>query len=300
MITWMLFAYVFLGSGASENAIFLRDASRASSWRTVIEQSGRFRILWLPVGLLWILLGILYVKNILFFFVPPLLIFTLALALTLGPIIVEERTKSRWEFLLAVPYDTNAILLGKASGALWHIRVLTYTIGILLMSAAAVIGITSLTLIPVDTIQSGGWHDVILYAAMFAVPVLGSLLFLFDRIQYYALLAVAALASGTAARSIRAAMLTSIVAVLSIWLAEIVVVETLLTLERGETWRLNFTSILSAATLGPMASYMSRIDLGYAVLFIIGTLLLRELLLAALWRWTLRSARNRSGIGAVN
>lgn len=298
MVTWMLFVYAFWGWGASENAIFIRDANHDPFWRNAVRRITRFRAVWLLIGLFLGIAGILYVNNVLIFFVPPLLIFTLALALTLGPVVVEERTKSRWEFLLAVPYDMRAIMLGKAGGALWHIRFLTYTIGILLMCASAVVGITSLTVIPAGITRTSGWQSLGLWGVLLITPVVSSLLFIFDRMQYYALLAVAALASGTAARSIRAALLTAIAVVLFIWMVEIAVAEAFLTLGQGEAWQLNTTSILSVATLGPTASYISQMALSHAAFFIIGTVLLREVLVASLWRWTLHSARHWSGIGA--
>ncbi|GEM_PF-1148794 len=290
--TWMLFVYVFLGWGASDNAIFIRDASHDPIWQNIVRRIARFRTMWLLIGLVFGIVGILYVNNILFFFIPPLVIFTLALALTLGPIIVVERTKSSWEFLLTVPYDMRAILLGKASGALWHIRFLTYAIGILLMCASAVVGTNSLTLIPVSITQTEGWIKLGMWGVLFITPVLGSLLFILDRMQYYALMAVAALASGTTARSVRTVLLTAIAVVLLIWLVEIAVTQAFLTLEQGRDWQLNFTSILSVATLGPIVSYISQMDLSHAALFIAGTLLLREVLIGCLWRWTLRRARH--------
>ncbi|MBI5961816.1 MAG: hypothetical protein HY866_23970 [Chloroflexi bacterium] len=292
MYTWMLFVYVFLGWGASDNAIFIRDASRHPIWRNVVQWIVRFRTVWLLIGLLLGIVGILYVNNVLFFFVPPLVVFTLALALTLGPIVVEERTKLSWEPLLTVPYDMRTILLGKASGALWHIRFLTYVMSILLMCVSAGVGITSLMLIPVGITRTSGWYELGLCGVLLIMPVLGSLLFILDRMQHYALMAVAALASGTAAPSIRAALSTATAVVLLIWLFEIAVTEAFLTVEQGGTWQLNYTRILSIATLGPIVSYISRMDLSHAALFIAGTLLLREMLICSLWRWTLHSARH--------
>jgi hypothetical protein len=291
MYTWMLFVYVFLGWGASDNAIFIRDASRDPIWRNVVQRIARFRTVWLLIGLFLGIIGILYVNNVLILFVPPLVLFTLALALTLGPVVVEERTKLSWEFLLTVPYDMRAILLGKASGALWHIRSLTYAMGILLMCVSAGVGTISLTLIPVGITRTSGWYELGLCSVLFIMPVLGSLLFILDRMQQYALMAVAALASGTAAHSIRAALSTATAVVLLIWLVEIAATEAFLTLEQGGAWQLNYTSILAVATLGPIVSYISQMDLSHAALFIVGTLLLREVLIGGLWRWTLHSAR---------
>jgi hypothetical protein len=291
MYTWMLFVYVFLGWGASDNAIFIRDASRDPIWRNVVQQIARFRTVWLLISLSFGIIGILYFNNMLFFFVPPLVIFAMALALTLGPVVVEERTKLSWEILLTVPYDMRVILLGKASGALWHIRSLTYAMGILLMCVSAGVGTISLMLIPAGIARTSGWQELGLCGVLFIMPVLGSLLFILDRMQQYALMVVAALASGTAAPSIRAALSTAATVVLLIWLFEIAVTEAFLTLEQGGAWQLSYTSILSVATLGPVVSYISQMNLSHAAFFTVGTLLLREVLIGSLWRWTLHRAR---------
>jgi hypothetical protein len=290
MYTWILFVYVFLGWGASDNAIFLRDASRDPIWRNLAQRIARFRTVCLLIGLLFAVIGIVFVKNALFLFVPPLAIFALALALALGPVIVEERTKLSWEILLTVPYDMRGILLGKASGALWHIRSLTYAMGILLMCVSAGVGTGSLTLIPVGSTQTSEWYAVGLCGVLFIMPVLGSLLFILDRMQQYALMVVAALASGTAATSIRTALSSAISAVLLIWLLEVAVTEAFLTLEQGGAWQLNYTSILSVATLGPVVSCITQMNLTHAALFTAGMLLLREVLIGSLWRWTLHRA----------
>ncbi len=288
MYTWTLFVYVFLGWGASDNAIFIRDASREPIWRTVLRQNARLRTVWLMIGLFFWFIGILYFHNLLFFFVPPLVIFTLALALSLGPVVVEERTKWSWVPLLTIPYDMRTILLGKASGALWHIRALTYALGILLMCVSAGVGLSGVRLIPDSMTRTSGWYGVLTYSIVLITPILCSLLFILDRMQQYALMAVAALASGTTAPSTRVALSNAITVVLLIWLVEIAITEAFLTLEQG---RLNYASILSVATLGPLVSYMSHMDLGHAALFIVGTLLLREVLISSLWRWTLHRAQ---------
>lgn len=291
MMTWMLFIHGFWGWGAPGNAIFMRGTRQEPVWQGAVRRLARFRAVWLLLGLVWAIVGIRYVHNALFAFIPPLVVFTFALALALGPAVVEERTKARWELLLTVPYDMNTILLGKASGALWHIRFLTYAIGILLMCASAVVGTTSLALIPVNTAQLSNWQHVGLWGAFLIAPVLGGLIFIFDRMQYYALLAVAALASGASAHSVRGALLTAVAVVLLIWLVETAAAETLLTLAQGEGWRLTLSSVLPIVTLGPIASYLFEMELSCAALCILGTLIVRELLIVSLWRWAVYSAQ---------
>ena len=232
MYTWM-FVRVFLGWGASDNAIFMRDASRNPIWRGAVQRAARFRLVWLLLALVLGIAGYLLVGTLLIFLVLPLVIFTLALALSLGPIIAEERSRLSWEPLLTVPYDMQAILLGKASGALWHIRLLTYAIGILLMCISAGVGTVGLTLIPDELTQASGWQGIGLYGVLLLATIMSSMQFIWDRMQHYALLAVAALASGTAATSIRSALSTATSAVVLIWMVEIAVTQIFLALERG-------------------------------------------------------------------
>ncbi|NLF79289.1 MAG: hypothetical protein GX573_26645 [Chloroflexi bacterium] len=287
-----MFVRVFLGWGASDNAIFMRDASRNPIWRGVVQQAARFRLVWLLLALVLGIAGYLLVGTLLIFLVLPLVIFTLALALSLGPIIAEERSRLSWEPLLTVPYDMQAILLGKASGALWHIRLLTYAIGILLMCISAGVGTVGLTLIPDELTQANGWQGIGLYGVLLLAPIMSSLLFIWDRMQHYALLAVAALASGTAATSIRSALSTATSAVVLIWVVEIAATQIFLALEQGDGWRLDLTSVLSVATLGPVVSGISQMELRHAALFLGGILLLREVAIGSLWRWILQRARD--------
>lgn len=291
MYTWM-FVRVFLGWGASDNAIFMRDASRNPIWRGVVQRAARFRLVWLLLALVLGIAGYLLVGTLLIFLVLPLVIFTLALALSLGPIIAEERSRLSWEPLLTVPYDMRAILLGKASGALWHIRMLTYAIGILLMCISAGVGTVGLTLIPDELTQASGWQGIGLYGVLLLAPIMSSLLFIWDRMQHYALLAVTALASGTAATSIRSALSTATSAVVLIWVVEIAATQIFLALEQGDGWQLNITSVLSVVTLGPVVSSISQMELRHAALFLGGILLLREVAIGSLWRWILQRARD--------
>lgn len=250
------------------------------------------RAVWLLIGLAGTVAGAVFVGNALFLFVPPLAVFTLTLALSVGPVVVEERTKSSWELLLTIPYDMQSILLGKVSGALWHTRHLTYAMGILLMCISAGVGSISLILIPLGmTTPSSGRFELLLCGALFVLPVLGSLLFIVDRMQQYALMAVAALASSTRLSSIRAALSAATAAVLLIWAFEVVMTETILVLDQGGNWQPNATSIVLAATLGPVVSYSAEMSLAHAALYAVSTLLLREVLIHGLWWWALHSAR---------
>ncbi len=290
MVTWMLFVNMFLAWGMSDNAIFVRDAGRVPFWHNAVQRVTRFRALWVLIGLLVGIIGILLTKSILVVLVPPLVVFALALATALGPAIMEERTKLSWEPLLTVPYDMRAIVLGKATGALWHIRSLVYAMGILLMCVSAAVGTLGLTVVPMGIVRIGHWYGPGLCGVLVFMPVLGSLLFMIDRIQQHTLMAVAALASGTTVSSVRSALSTATAAVLLAWIAESAAAVVFLTLDH-EGWQPGFASVLSLVTLGPTVSYVAHMDLDRAVVLIVGTLLLREVIIGGLWRWTLRKAQ---------
>jgi hypothetical protein len=169
---------------------------------------------------------------------------------------------------------------------------LTYAIGILLMCISAGVGTVGLTLIPDELTQASGWQGIGLYGVLLLAPIMSSLLFIWDRMQHYALLAVTALASGTAATSIRSALSTATSAVVLIWVVEIAATQIFLALEQGDGWQLNITSVLSVVTLGPVVSSISQMELRHAALFLGGILLLREVAIGSLWRWILQRARD--------
>lgn len=292
MYTWKLLVHVLLGWSIYENTVFVRDSSHDPIWYGVLRRIVAFRnTLMMASILVWIIL-VLFFGNLLIFFIPPLIFFMLVTALTLAPIVVEERAKLSWEALLTIPYDMETILLGKTSGALWHIRYLIYAMGALLFCISAGVGFISLTLIPVEATRTGARYEIALCGLLLIVPVMGSILFIVDRVQQYLLMVTAALASSTSTPSVRSALSMAPAAVLLIWFAEIAGTEVLLTLARGGIPELSAAHFLSIATLGPVVSYIVEMDLGNAILCIFGTLLVREMLMGLLWHWALRQARS--------
>ena len=220
-----------------------------------------------------------------------LLLLAFITSAALGPIVVEERTKRRWDVLLATPVGVESVLLGKVGGALWWIRYLIIGMGALLALLAAGIGFISLVLIPTGLTTLEDLPIFFLCGAALALPIASAIVFVIDRIQQYLLMVVAALTASASATSMRAAFATSAAAVLFVWVAEFTLAGILLALQVGATKLSDITYMLALAVLGPMVGYIIDMDLIHAVLYAAGTLLLREILIDTLWRWSLRKAR---------
>jgi len=289
MSSWKLFVHALVFWDAFENPVFLRDINRQPIWYGLARRFAAFPALTLGlVGALslgWAVMS-LYLGT--------LWIWLLLVAMTsaaLGPTVVEERAKGRWEVLLATPDGVESVLLGKVGGALWWIRYLIIALGALLALLAAGIGFVSLVLIPTGLTTLEDLPIFFLCGAAVTLPVASAILFVIDRTQQYLLMVVAATTASASSGSMRAAFATSAAAVLLVWVAEFTLAGILLALQAGATRLSDATYMLALAVLGPMVGYIIDMDLAHAVLYTVGTLALREILIDTLWRWSLRRAR---------
>ncbi len=294
MTSWKLFVHVLLAQNSYDNAIFMREVEQIPVWHDWLQRLGRTAGLktglLLGSAILWTI-SVLYVNNLLFVLIPLLLSFTLATGLSLGPLVPAEREKQRWEILLSVPAGAEMILMGKMGGALWRMRHFMFIMTMLLIMVALGVGaISSLVLLPIERAKAG-WSELTLCGVMFLLMLLGSAVFIVDRVQQYLLIITAGIAGGTSATNSRTALLAAGGAALFAWFFEIGATGTIMLLQHKEAILLERGQILSWATLGPMVSYILRLDRGWAVVYIVVTLLVRELLIGSLWRWTLHHAR---------
>lgn len=292
--SWKLFVHALVFWDAFENPVFLRDINRQPIWYGLARHFAAFPGLTLGlVGVLslaWALVA-LYLGTLWVWLLLVLLLLVFMTSAALGPIVVEERAKGRWEVLLATPDGVESVLLGKVGGALWWIRYLIIALSALLALLAAGIGFISLVLIPTGLTTLDDLPIFFLCGAAVALPITSAVLFVIDRTQQYLLMVVAATAASASAASMRAAFATSAAAVLLVWVAEFVLAATLLALQAGATRLSDLTYMLALAALGPTVGYIIDMDLPHAVLYAAGTLLLRETLIDTLWRWSLRRAR---------
>jgi hypothetical protein len=292
--SWKLFVHSLAFWDAFENPVFLRDIRRQPIWYGLARRVAAFPGLALGlVGALslgWAVMS-LYLGTLWVWLLLALLVLVVMTSAALGPIVVEERVKGRWDVLLATPSGVEHVLLGKVGGALWWIRYLIIALAALLALLAAGVGFVSLVLIPTSLTHLDQLPIFFLCGAAVVLPIASAILFVIDRTQQYLLMIVAATTVSASSASMRAAFATSVAAVLLAWIAEFVLAAALLALQAGPTRLADVTYMLAVAVLGPMAGYIVDMDLAHAALYTAGTLLLREIALDTLWRWSLRKAR---------
>lgn len=273
---------------AAENPIFLRMTSHPPVWRGMAAWAARSTGLILLLGGMGCYVGTalaFYASSVLVLLIPLLAWWALLLGLTLGPVIVQEREAFTWEILLTTPLDLERILVGKAGGALWWLRdVIRVITGIVLLFALG-IGLVSLVLVPFS-FEGSDFPGQVLCAFSVLLPLIGALAFIADRAQHFVLMALAALAAGALAPTLRAALVAGTVAALGAWLADVALGVVAITL-----FGAGGVDAVLLATLGPAAAYLIEFAPGPLVVAILATLLLREIAVRALWRIVLRTAR---------
>lgn len=294
MQSWKLFTQIVIAQHAHYNPIFLRETSHLPVWYVKTWRyafSSYLRFMFIAAVILLYVVSILFVNNLLFLFIPPLILLLLTTCLTLGPLVPEERVKQSWELLGALPDGVEAVLMGKAGGALWWMRRLMLGIVILQAVMAAGIGLLSLTLIPTSMARNNASAEFFLCGMVLIMPAISILLFAFDRAQQYVLMVTAILVASTSSPSVRVGLSNALVAVLGVWFAEVLGVIGLFALQTGPI-PLSRTSLLAFVALGPMGNFSLRMDLLSAVLNTVLVFLLRELAVSILWRWAVRQARD--------
>jgi hypothetical protein len=236
-------------------------------------------------------LAVFYASSLLILLAPVVVLWTLLVGLTLAPIIVSEREQHTWDTLRTTPLSVETILLGKMSGALWWLRDLMRLLGVGLVIGALGVGLASLTLSSSTTnAHSEQWPTHILCALAAFLPPLIAVIFVFDRVQQFVLMVTATLAISSSTQSSRAALTASGAVTLAIWLADVGAGGVLLAQRSGAVSGSLGADLLALATLGPAVGYLVKLAPGTVALYVAGTLLVREIAVRGLWRWTVRAA----------
>ena len=121
--------------------------------------------------------------------------------------------------------------------------------------------------------------------------MLAGALYLADRAQQFAVMALAALGVSATARGSRSALPSGVAAAFLIWLIDLSLAALVVTF--GPPGGVGSAGIRSMAliALGPLGAYLLEWSLTRALLAALLTLLAREAAAQALWRATLRAAR---------
>jgi len=294
MSSWKLLSNLVVFWNAVENPIFLRATRHSPVWydlyARIVNASG-FVLVAGGMGCYLATVTVFYFSSLLVLLVPIMLVWTLLVGVALAPVVVGERERRTWETLLTTPLPVETIVLGRASGALWWLRdAIRLMIGLMGLGMI-VIGLIGLILIAGSNADPGTLPSWLLCGATLLIPVLVAILFVADRAQYFVLMVVASLAASAAARSNRAALSAASTAAFGVWLLDAGVAALALVLLPGHAFVGAGGDTLALATLGPFVGYMSALSLPTLAFFAALTFGIREVLVRALWRWTLRRAR---------
>jgi len=295
MSSWKLLNSLIVFWNAVENPVFLRTTRYPPVWYDVyarlVNASG-FMLVAGGLSCYLITLAAFYLNSLLVLLIPLMLLWTLLIGVTVAPVVVGERERRTWETLLTTPLSIESILLGRASGALWWLRdVIRIMMGLLVLSAVA-IGLVGLILTPAGSgADPHALPSSVLCAATLIVPLAAAALFVIDRAQYFVLTVVAALAASTTTTTNRAALSAASTAAFATWLVDAGIAAMALVLLPGNAITRTSGDTLALATLGPFVGFMAELSLGKLALFAAMTLLIREILVRILWRWTLHRAR---------
>ena len=292
MSSWTLIRYL-IGQIDTDNPLFLRETQRPPIWHglfsRLIQATGALLVLtglscyaaFMTIYLLHSLLGVV---------VPVILLWVLIVGLTLGPVIVSERQGGTWDTLRTTPLLVPRIILGKAGGALWWLNEFTrFIIGLMVLFACGV-GLLALVILANAQVIpiTSGW---VLCGLVLGVPVFSAFIFLFDRVQLFALMTSGALTVSASSRSLRGALVASSAAAIVIWFADAAIAAVVIALSPSVPALTSPGDLALLLTVGPLAGYLTALSPTRAGLYMAITLAARELLVRGLWRVTVRSAK---------
>jgi hypothetical protein len=308
MSSWRLLRHItpFWGSSL-ENAIFLREITRPPVWKQYSATASRLVGPFLVLLVLLSLLGSQLSSPLLFCLngstclllplvalAPSLLLWVLPLGLTLAPVVVLERERHTWDTLRMAPLNIEMILLSKTEGVLWWLRHLIRNMRVVLVLTSLGVGLISLTLIDntfatdSSSIEPEGMCGIAL-----GLMFVAAFIFLIDRAQQFVLMAVSALAVSATAPTLRVALPVASVATFFAWLADIGLAAILLALQPHHTLRFLELRAMALIILGPAAAFMIELAILPALAHIIGALIVREIAIRVLWRWTVHAAQTQ-------
>jgi hypothetical protein len=307
MQSWQLFKHLIplRESKVEFTPVFLRERKRSLRWWAVSLPPRVMRIS-LPAAVLLVIVYVLALIMVPMSFVtycltglliwpvvalPSLGLWALPLGLTLAPVVVRERVAGTWHTLRLTPLDTETILLSKARAALVRIKPWLIVFRAVLIGVSLVAAMVSLNLIEHITHSYPSLPPLNACGVGTLVMVITALVFLIDRAQQFVLMAVAALAVSASSGSERLSLPGANAAALLVWIADLGAVFVVFSLHPGGAAVSLSGSQPLLVMLGPVAGYAGYLSPGLAVLFVVATLVIRELAVRFLWHWTVTAAR---------
>ena len=306
MQSWQLFKHLIplRDSELEFTPVFMRERRRSFRWWTVSLPPRMIQVS-LPAAVLLVIVYVLALVMLPMSLVtycltglviwpvialPSLGLWALPLGLTLAPVVVRERVAGTWHTLRLTPLDTETILLGKARAALVRIRPWLIIFRAVLIGVSLITAMVSLNLIEHITRAYPSLPPLNACGIGTLVMLIAALIFLVDRAQQFVLMAVAALAVSASSGSERLSLPGANAAAFLAWMADLGAVIVVFSLHPAGVAVSLRGSLPLLVMLGPVAGYTGYLPPGWAVLLLAITLLVRELVVRWLWRWTVNAA----------
>jgi hypothetical protein len=307
MQSWQLFKHLIplRESEVEFTPVFLRERRRSFRWWTVSVPPRVMRVS-LPAAVLLVVVYVLALVMVPMSLVtycltglliwpvvalPSLGLWALPLGLTLAPVVVRERVAGTWHTLRLTPLDTETILLSKARAALVRIKPWLIIFRAVLIGVSLVAAMVSLNLIEHIAHTYPSLPPMNACGVGTLVMAITAFVFLIDRAQQFVLMAVAALAVSASSGSERLTLPGANAAAFLVWMADLGAVIVVFSLHPGGAAVSLRTSLPLLVMLGPVAGYAGYLTPGFALLFVVVTLIIRELAVRILWHWTVTAAR---------
>ncbi len=294
MSSWDLLRHLFGSWRVTDNAIVSQAMRHPPIWHGVYVRLARATGALLVAGSMacyGVTLALVLLHNLLVLFVPVHVAWTMILGLTLGPVVAGERQRGTWVLVRVTPLPLAELVLGRMGGALWWLRDLIRALTGGLLLVAVGIGMVTLVVTPTggDNLTASPLPGSVLCLGAFVVPVISAAIYIVERAQHFVLMVTAALTVSASTRTVRSALTGATTATLSIWLLDVAIAGGVI-VAQPDYRMLAAGEWLALLTLGPLVGYLAALPLERALLLAGATLLIREVMIRALWRVVLHRA----------
>lgn len=283
MNSWQILRTLFNVSESAESPLYYFELMRPPRWWAAIEDliTNSPRVMLVLTGVSCYLCSLLtqHIGPLVVLLTLLPLIGMVMVSLNVASVVAQEREHHTWELLRIAPFSIETLLLSRAAGRLWWMRDSLRALFGLLVVIAAFLGCASTLLVPPPPGTGLIWWSSL------SLAILSMVLILLDRVQQFVLIIVTALAAGSSVSSARSALTVSIASVIVVWTIDLgaaAIVSSRAHLELD----LLIEQALLASLLGPVASYVAIIPSSHGLVYAALTLIIREVIVYLLWRYT--------------
>lgn len=285
MNSWQILRTLFNVRDAAESPLYYFERARPPRWWStadhLLTDSPRLvlilsavscylcSVLGQHIGPLVLLIALLPFAGVIF------------ISLNIASVVAHEREHHTWDLLRTAPLPIETLLLSRAAGRLWWLRDSLRGFFGLLVVIALFLSCASTALLP-DRPDEVCWGTL-------ALAILSMVFILVDRIQQFVLIVVTALAAGSSSTSARMALTVSASSTFVIWLIDLMAAVLVISQAKIDLY-LFAEQVLLASLFGPVATYIISLPASQSLPYAALTLIVREILVYAFWRYTVWAA----------